>query len=447
MRPIEYGGMRLTNVSHMSLPHGRVLSYEARTSGESLRRLPISFDQDRHVGAGQRAGSWMAMAWRVPVTTDPEHVAHAWDAVVARHGSLRTVFSVDEHGLALHETDVLPGSWVEHPVTTGESARDVLREIFDAACAPFEQPSHRLAMVVTASDLWDQRPTLVLAADHAHVDMWSLLVLVRDLTACLDDIAAGVEPGAGLPAAATFADHTRALLERPPAPPEVEQRWADILAAEGGVMPRFALPLGDLDPRPEGVVEIRDVLDAEATDRLSHRAHAQGVRMIAVATSVLARVTQDLAGRPFRAVFPVHSRYENRWQDACGWFITNSVLESADPDPGACATAVQEAIELGSWPLAPILAPYGGMPEAPGMMAMSWLDARRLPVKVVAEAEVQFVSAAIRTDGVMIWFIVNDHGLHLRCRYPDTPEARENVGRWLDAVEDGLRAEAGPPGR
>jgi len=39
----------------------------------------------------------------------------------------------------------------------------------------------------------------------------------------------------------------------------------------------------------------------------------------------------------------------------------------------------------------------------------------------------------------MIWFLVNRAGLHLRCRYPDTPEARANVGGWLDAVEQGLR--------
>jgi len=39
----------------------------------------------------------------------------------------------------------------------------------------------------------------------------------------------------------------------------------------------------------------------------------------------------------------------------------------------------------------------------------------------------------------MIWFIANATGLHLRCRYPDTPEARRNVGAWLDAVHSGLR--------
>ena len=38
----------------------------------------------------------------------------------------------------------------------------------------------------------------------------------------------------------------------------------------------------------------------------------------------------------------------------------------------------------------------------------------------------------------MIWFTATRNGLQLRSRYPDTPEARANVGAWLDALEAGL---------
>ena len=45
----------------------------------------------------------------------------------------------------------------------------------------------------------------------------------------------------------------------------------------------------------------------------------------------------------------------------------------------------------------------------------------------------------------MIWFIVNDAGLHLRCRYPDTPDARESMDTWLDGVSTALREAAPVP--
>ena len=432
--------MRLTNVAQMALPQGRVRSLVLEQVGPRGAQRPVSFDQGRHVGEGERPGSWMAIALRLPEPADDlDALASAWTTVVSRHGTLSTAFSSTDDGVQLHEVSLRAAGWAEHDGDPGLPTRDLLRQVLDAACTSCAVPSHRLALVEPSADGPDPRPALVVAADHAHVDMWSLVVLVRDLLACLEDVRAGREPGSRLGPVPGFAEHTAELAARPPAPGPVRRRWADVLEAEGGVMPLFPLPLGDVsDPRPE-VVEVRDVLDTTGVDRLAAAADRAGVRMIALAVSVLTRVTRQVAGRPLRAVFPVHSRYDDRWHDAVGWFITNAVIESVDPDPRACRAAVKEAMELGSWPLGPILEPWGGMPQAPGMFALSWLDTRRLPVRLDPALDVQYVSAAIRTDGVMIWFVVNDAGLHLRCRYPDTPQARENVGRWLDEVEAGLR--------
>ena len=66
--------MRLTNVAQMALPQGRLLSF-AVLAGATGRPLPVSFDQGRHVGQGQRPGSWMAIAARLPGHAGPERVA------------------------------------------------------------------------------------------------------------------------------------------------------------------------------------------------------------------------------------------------------------------------------------------------------------------------------------------------------------------------------------
>lgn len=431
--------MRLTNVARMSLPAGEVHSYALEVSGPGSP-LPVSFDQRRHVGGGDRPGSWMSIAFRLPEDTAPDALASAWHAVVARHGTLRTIFAREGEDVVLHEVEVTGGAWRRHPVPGAAETRDVVRAVFDAACRPFARPSHRMILVIP--DAGDRRPVVILGSDHAHVDMWSLLVLVHDLVVCLADVAAGRSPGAALEPVESFATHTRVLEELPPAPAGVAERWAEILDAEGGTMPLFPLPLGDLSTARPAVVEVRDVLDGAETERFAGLAREQGVGPAALAMSELARVTRELAGAPLRAVFPVHSRFERRWHDAVGWFITNSVLECADPDPAACAAAVRQAMTLGSHPLAPILAPYGGMPTAPGMFALSWLDTRRLPVSLSPGLEIQYVSSVIESDDVMVWFIVNDSGLHLRYRCPDTPEAVANVGMWVDAVAAGLRERA-----
>lgn len=431
--------MRLTNVAHLRLPFGRLLGYDV-TVGQPGRSLPVSFDQRRHVGAGDRAGSWMALSFRLSESVPADRLAAAWLAVIARHGTLRSVFLPGVDGEPrLHQVDIGPGGWVDHPIAPGQAVNDALREVLDRACSPYRRPSHRLCVLETATG-----PTVVVAADHSHVDMWSMLVIARDLLA---ELATREGRATSLPPAPPFSEHTRALRDRPAAPTEVHRRWAEVLSAGGGVMPRFPLSLGAATLQQERV-EVRDVLDVDDSAAFSAQARDDGVSTLALVVAAMTDVTRELAGTPLRAVFPVHSRYDSTWHDSVGWFITNSVLESTDPDPRASAEAVKEAVRMGSWPLEDVLRPWGGMPEAPGMFAISWLDLRRLPVRVDATGlEAQYVGATIRTDGVMLWFILDEAGLHLRCRYPDTPEARLNVGTWLDAVIARVQSRASVGGR
>ncbi|GAA0975282.1 Acyltransferase papA3 [Nocardioides aquaticus] len=427
--------MRLTNVAQLRLPFGRLWGYDLAV-GDTGAELPVSFDQRRHVGSGDRPGSWMALSFRLTEPVDREDLAAAWLAVVARHGTLRSVFSPGADGPVLHQVEVGPGGWVEHAIAPGQAPNDAVREVLDEACSPYRRPSHRLCVLETATG-----PTVVVAADHAHTDLWSMLVVARDLLGALGAVGTGRAPAVG--AVPAFAEHTASLRERPAAPPEVRARWAEILGACGDVMPRFPMPLGDVTTPQRERVEVRDVLDVDDSAAFSAQARDDGVSTLTLVVSAMTAVTQDLAQTPLRAVFPVHSRYDATWHDSVGWFITNSVLESTDPAPRACAAALKEAIGLGSWALEDLLAPWGGMPEAPGMFAISWLDLRRLPVRIDATGlEAQYVGAAIHTDGVMLWFVLDESGLHLRCRYPDTVQARESVGGWLDALVARLRKAA-----
>ncbi|GAA1701390.1 hypothetical protein GCM10009808_19170 [Microbacterium sediminicola] len=421
----------------MSLPQGRVRSLLIPAEPlPDAEPLTVSFDQGRHLGEGDRSGSWMAISFRLRASAAPDEIADAWTAVVERHGTLGTVFDVTDGQVRVREARFGAGRWIEHPAPASRLTRDVLREVLDAECRPFASPSHRLCLVEPGGGA---DPTVVIASDHSHVDMWSLLILARDLAAMIDDDREAAPLGGGLPVARAFADHSAELATRPPAPAEINTRWAEILEAEGGRMPIFPLTLGDVSTARAEIVDVRDVFDADEMEDFHGVAAARGVRAIALAMSVMTQISLEMGGQPLRAVFPVHSRHQPEWHDAVGWFITNSVIECDDPSPAACARSVKEAVALGSHPLGPILAPYGGMPATPGMFAVSWLDTGRLPIAADRIRDVQYVSAVIRTDGVMIWFIANESGLHLRCRYPDTPEARRNVSRWLDAVHAGLR--------
>ncbi|GAA1113858.1 peptide synthetase [Nesterenkonia jeotgali] len=515
--------MRLTNVAQMHARPGRLSSYSmvaqaaaepdpnvsaglgftagppgaAAPTPDPPRGLPVSFDQNRHVSFGSRPGSWMAVSFQLDGPASLEEIAAAWQVVIQRHGTLRTVFdwrpehaprrSDADHAhsgpgkrsggpitdLYLREVTMLPGAWEQLEAPERESrpvgfsvhsgtglqtahldapsdqlsaaeVKAALRAHFDSVCDPFGTPSHRLCVIDDGESAAVRdtagSPQIVIGSDHAHVDAWSLLVLVRDFTAVLENLRAGRPVAHGLKVPESFAAHTLAMEDKPFPPEEIVSRWQEILQAGGGVMPTFPLPLGDISLPVSEKVEVRDVLDSAELDVLEAHAKEQGVRLIAVAVSVMTRLFRELGDQPLRTVFPVHSRDEPRWFDSVGWFITNAVLENDDESLRGSYQAVKEAIRLGSHPMAPIMRPYGGMPAEPGMFAMSWLDHRRLPVNVDQALNAQHVSAVVQTDGVMIWFVVNEAGLHLRCRYPDTPQARETMHTWLGAVVEGLRA-------
>src|SRR5690606_5018446 len=184
-------------------------------------------------------------------------------------------------------------------------------------------------------------------------DMWSMLVIARDLLTALQSVRGGKPPE--LPAAPAFAEHTAALEQREAAPEDVREKWAQVIEAGGGAMPRFPMPLGEVATLQRERVEVRDVLDVDDCAAFAAEAKERGVSTLALVVSSMTAVTRELAGEPLRVLFPVHSRYEPTWHDSVGWFITNSVLVCDDPEPRASAAAVKEAVGLGSWPLAEVL--------------------------------------------------------------------------------------------
>src|SRR5579859_889159 len=106
--------MRLTSVAQMALPDGTLHSFAMSAAPDPTRELPISFDQGRHVGRGDRSGSWMAVSFRLAEPPSRAVLADAWRETIARHGTLRTVFSSDGSRVRLHEATVDDGVWREH---------------------------------------------------------------------------------------------------------------------------------------------------------------------------------------------------------------------------------------------------------------------------------------------------------------------------------------------
>ncbi|KAB3519231.1 hypothetical protein GC425_09560 [Corynebacterium sp. zg254] len=387
--------------------------------------------------------------------------------MITQHGTLRTVV-VDPNNPQLHVVNVYPGTWRLEKGARADNRSDaldprlILRDIFDQQCNPFASPSHQLCVVVHDNDHgqldsetvtgcgkpggdYVEDATIVLGFDHSHSDAWSLLLTIRDFTTLLDAIVRGDDPAVALEPTLSFGEHSQQLLDRNEAPNHVVEKWHEHL--KSGHMPVFPGDLGDVSQPREQVVDVIEVLDAQGLARFEDAAARRNCSMLGLAVAAMA---------PVRAVFPIHSRRQpstpaGTWENALGWFITNSILDcpEANLDRGGTTRvkeAIRDAIQLGSYPLAPIMEPWGGaMPPTEGMFALSWLDNRKLPVDIEPGLEPQHISADIKTNGVMAWFVSNDDGMHLRVRYPDTPQARHSVPAWCQRVVATIRSQCSEP--
>jgi amino acid adenylation domain-containing protein/non-ribosomal peptide synthase protein (TIGR01720 family) len=164
----------------------------------------------------------------------------AWDAVVARHDTLRTCFARDakQHPLLVTLTRVvLPFAVLDLRGAADANARlaafenDDRLKGFDTAAAPLTR--------VTLVRMQDDSHVCVWTSHHAILDGWSLAVILRDLASCYERGAGAV---AGLPAIRPFREHLAHRRQMPVA--DAEAFWRDEVGSWGEKLDLpFELPL------------------------------------------------------------------------------------------------------------------------------------------------------------------------------------------------------------
>ncbi len=161
---------------------------ENRTAPDGITRstgtsdLPVSFGQERLVFLDRLEGPGPAytipVAWRLTGPLDRGRLSAAFDALVARHETLRTRFTVVDGVVSRHVDPAWDGvDWREagtvEDITLAADA--VAREPFDLAAGPVFR--------VTVWRLGATDHVVLLTMHHIVADGWSMGVLVRDLEA------------------------------------------------------------------------------------------------------------------------------------------------------------------------------------------------------------------------------------------------------------------------
>lgn len=253
--------MRVTTADHYLPRPGAFVRFTPEPTPGEPCPVPPSFDQFVHLSAAARGTIWLAAAFDVPERVDGAALAGAYRALIARHGTLRSSFVAGVDG-PLRLRHVTPAALHREPaVGTGSAieTRDLVCDSLNRACAPFGHPSYLLGAIER-----DDTSTVLCGFDHAHVDGYSIALLIEDLRR----LYLGAAPES-LPPTGDFVDHCAERAEVSVAADDPRLRgWLDFFGTGGATPPVFPLDLGV----PPGAafpqrVELRRLLDARAADR------------------------------------------------------------------------------------------------------------------------------------------------------------------------------------
>ncbi|MFE7577247.1 amino acid adenylation domain-containing protein [Streptomyces sp. NPDC057521] len=296
---------------------------------------PLSFAQERLWFMEQFAPG--TAAYNIPVARrlrgalDREALAHALDAVTARHETLRSRYPVTDDGRPVLE--IAEPAPAPLPVVEAQDEEHAARLVDEAGAEPFDLaagPLLRTLLVRVA----DRDHILLLVVHHSVSDGWSSEILISEILRCYAAHVAGEgDPLPELPVQyGDFAQWQRDRLTGDALTAEVAY-WADELA---GVEP---LVLPTARPRPA-----RQTFDGAGygfqveralLDRLAAlgKAHGATIHMVLLAAfqELLARFSGQ---RDFAVGSPVAGRPEPELEGLVGMFVNVLALRARlDGDP------------------------------------------------------------------------------------------------------------------
>ena len=296
----------------------------AATSGESASEYPLSFGQQSlwflHRIAPDSGAYNLATALRLSGELDAAALHRAFEALVQRHGVLRSTFSQDGDAPVQRVRRDLPLSF-EHLEASSWNEATVDEHLTLQAQRPFNL-SDGPPLRVTLLHRSDREHLLLLVVHHIVADFWSLTILMKELGVIYD--AERQCRRASLPALTMqYADHVReerAKLDGTRGE-ELWNYWSEQLGAE---LPSLNLQIDR--PRP-AVQTFRGSaksfrIDAILTAKLKQLARSEGTTLYMVLLTAFQTLLYRYSGqRKFVIGSPTAARDSARLAGIVGYFV------------------------------------------------------------------------------------------------------------------------------
>jgi hypothetical protein len=455
---MRVGPLEIGSISDWTPVDGPVVLWQptaaslAKAAKAPLSSVPVGYMQAQHIRGycsqrdlGLDYSRLMVVSCDAPGVCDVRAMTYVVNNHLRRHDTYRSWFEYDGTGEIIRHAIDNPADIDFSPVKLGEMEIDKLRDLVANIPDPLNWDCFRYGIVQGPESF-----TFFAAIDHVHVDAMIVGVTLMEFFMMYSSLVAGGAP-LELPPAGKYADfcerqyaYTGALTAESP---EVRE-WVEFAKANHNTLPTFPLPLGDPTVRWGSAIETMTVMDQEQMVRFEASCTEAGARFIGGVFACIGLTEHHLTGADFYyAVTPKDTRRDFADSMTQGWFtglipVTVPIGgESFADSARAAQVSFDNARSMAELPYDRVieLDPTLSSPP-PNFPVINFLDAGTAPLSALLTAELGDLHVGVYSDGrysyqLSIYVARVEDQTAVSVMYPDNPEAKESVHRFLGALK------------
>ncbi len=437
---------------------GSVVSWQASPASLATARqapvspVPIGYMQAGHLRAfrehtarGLEFARLVVGCGDVPGRCDIRAMSYVINSHIRRHDTYHSWFEYKDAECIVRHTIADPVDIQFVPIRYGEMAPSEWHEFVLSTPDPVQWDCFRFGIIQRSNHF-----TFFAIVDHLHCDPTIISGVYTEILMMYRALVAGGAP-VQLPPSASYADfcvrekqHVSALtLDSPQV-----RKWIEFAENNGGTLPDFPLPLGDLSVPCGSDLMVERLMDPEQTAQFECLCAAAGARFSGGMFACAALALYELTGaETYYGLTPTDKRRSLAEISTMGWF-TGVVPFEVPVDPASFADTARAAqasfdsnIDLANVPfdqvleLAPWLRRWGQ-----NFSMINYMDAGLPPFSATVTSDMDGANVRAYSDPrdpayLYITVIRLFDEVSIMVNFQNNPVARDSVTRYLGAMK------------
>ena len=429
-----------------------------KAAAAPVSSVPVGFMQAQHIRGiceqrekGLDYSRLMVVSCEFSGQCDLRAMSYVINSHLRRQDTYRSWFEYDQ-GQIVRRTMEDPADIEFRAVSQGELTLDEVRDLVVSTPDPLSWDCFRFG-VIQGQDKF----TLWASIDHVHIDATIVTVTLLEFYMTYNALVAGGGP-LSLPEPGSYSEFCQQRFDYAMSldaqSPEIAA-WKQFMDSNNRSYPDFPLPLGDASVPSGSEMVTMSIMDNEQMARFESACVDAGARFIGGVFACFAQAEHELTGaQTYHGLTPRDTRRKASDAMTLGWFtgLSPVTVPVGGKSFAEAARAAQESFDTGkslaAVPLDRVLQVEPSLSgPRPNFPVINFLDAGTAPLSALLTADLGNMNVGVYGDGrysyqLSIWVARVAEETAVTVMFPDNPEARASVERYLSVLKSAFESVA-----